>query len=224
MHELCKDQGNAGSPVNIYGIEPVQATFSPQNFADPYILFLPTAAETSTVEFHNWLTHYHRTTQLTADPLPTMNRHVAKGLACALTVAAFSPIAGASLPDIWLQNLRAPSTAVEWDNVVEHLVGHPTMNSAQVKKLLEARPEADVVAVRDLYDLTDRFFGDVAGLEREYEFHRDFDTNEPLLFLTVRTNGMEVDELLRREMAMHEEAAKYPSLKAATNYHVISAV
>lgn len=226
-HDLRKFQDNTGWPVNTYSTESMQAMFSPQNFVDPHVFDMPTVIEAGTVEPNHWFAfagHFHCTPQLTADPLPAMNRHFAKGLACAVTVAALSPVAGVALSDIWPQNLRSPSTAVKWDNVVERLISHPTMNSTQVKKLLEAMPEADVVAIRDLYDLTDHFFGDLIGLEREYEFHRDFDTNEPLLFLTIRTHGLDVDELLRREIALHEEAAKYPSLKAAANYHVISAV
>lgn len=191
---------------------------------DPSVFDLSGFANNSNSDIAAWtdLVSLHRyNPQLTADPLPQMNQNFSKGLQ---VVALTALTAGTPLGFQWANTQLTPPTAAQWDNVVETLQAHPTMSSPHVKELLQVMPGADVVAIRDLYDLTDRFFGDVAGLEREYDFHRDHDTNEPLLFLTIRTNGMDVDELLRREIALHEEAGKQPGLKSTTRYHIITAV
>lgn len=158
---------------------------------------------------------------LSCDPLPAINQSLRHSLkALMLTALAAGPAGAMGLP-----SHAQPVTAEQWDNPSSYLRSHPTMLSPQVHELRRALPQADVMAIRDLYDLTDKFFGDVENLEREYSFHRDHDTGEPILFLTLRTHGqLDVDQLLEREIAFFSEADAQPALKAAQVYHVVTAV
>lgn len=158
---------------------------------------------------------------LACDPLPVLNQHVLQGVKVVVLTAltATAPVGQ------WLQPDHQPATAQQWDNPASVLKSHPTMSSPKVLELRRALPQADVLAIRDMYDLTEQFFGDVDNLEREYSFHRDYDTGEPVLFLTLRTHGnLDVDQLLEREMNLFAAVDKQPVLKAVQAYHVVTAV
>lgn len=160
---------------------------------------------------------------LSCDPLPAMNQSLRHSLK-ALVLTALAAGAGSSSAT-GLPVHAQPVTAEQWDNPTFYLRSHPTMLSPQVLELRRALPHADVMAIRDLYDLSGKVFKDVTDLEREYSFHRDHDTGEPVLFLTLRTHGqLDVDQLLERESALFAEADAQPALKAVQAYHVVTAV
>lgn len=100
---------------------------------------------------------------------------------------------------------------------------HPTMMSLQVREFLVAKKDADADSLQYLYDAARQQFFDVRP-DMEYRFRTDRETGEPKLFLTVDTHGMDLPEVLRREVALQEQIANSPALQAATAYHVISAV
>lgn len=202
--------------------------------------YAPEAAQTSYLPAHSTagsaydisamssigLQHFHTGFMNTFDLRP-MNRQVVMGLGCMATAAAAvaAPITGAAPPGMWLETYELPSTAVAWDNPLQRLQHHPAIASPHVQSFLRAAPQADVGAIRDMYDLTEEFFGDVKGLQRDYCFHRDHDTGEAVLFLTLRTQGqLELDQLLGREIDLFTAADTKPALKAVQAYHVVTAV
>lgn len=173
------------------------------------------------------LEHFHSGLSNTFDLRPVNHKLVMtlSRAATAAAAAALVPATGLAAPGMWVQTYDAPHTTVTWDSLQHRLQQHPAMTSPQVQSFIRAAPLADVTAIRDIYDLTEEFFGDVVGLQREYSFHNDHDTGEPVLFLTLRTHGqLDVDELLEREVGLLTAADTQPALKATQAYHVVTAV
>lgn len=158
--------------------------------------------------------------QLTADPLPTLNQSVSM---TAQKAALMMAMAGTAISPAWGVAQNAPAAAVQWD-AAETLEAHPAMQSSAVAQYLLAEPRADITAIRNLYDRFVAAFLDAPRLETSYRFGIDHDTETPHLFLTLDTNGMNLAEVMRREMAVHEEIGQDPELKAATETHIITAV
>lgn len=159
--------------------------------------------------------------QLTADPLPRMNQTVSKGVQiAAVCVMTTGTVMGAN----WGIIQPPPATVVGWDDAAQSITGHPTMCSPEVASYLQAARDEDITTLRALYDRFTAAFGDAPHLEASYRFSFDHETENPLLFLTLDTHGMDLEEVMLREMAVHELIAQDPVLKAATKNHIITAV
>lgn len=98
------------------------------------------------------------------------------------------------------------------------------MCSPEVSRYLQAARNEDISTLRALYDRFTAAFGDVPHLDATYRFSVDHETETPRLFLTIDTHGMDLSEVMRREMAVHDLIAQDPVLKAATRNHIITAV
>lgn len=140
--------------------------------------------------------------------------------ASALASVAAAPQTPAASP--WLVANDFPVSNVMWDNLSR--AQHPTMQSTEVKNFQLAMFNADLDALRQIYDIVLRNFADVPGMTWSYRQSKDLETLQPQLFLRVDTNGMDLDEQMRRELVMRETIANDPRLVAAKQYHVISVV
>lgn len=159
--------------------------------------------------------------QLTADPLPNLNRNFGKSM----HVLVFATLAsGTAIGTTWGTCHPLPSTFVGWDDAAQILRSHPTMCSPEVSSYLQAARDEDITTIRTLYDRFTAAFSDVPHLEASYRFSVDHETETPRLFLTIDTHGMDLGEVMRREMTVHDLIAQDPVLKAATKHHIITAV
>lgn len=158
---------------------------------------------------------------LTTDPLPALNQGFAKGFRVAAVVTLVGTTAGVA---DWGVQQAIPSTVVAWDDAVQRQRTHPTMNSPEVLSYVQAAPSVDIHALRGLYDRFMAAFSDADQLEASYRFSADRETETPRLFLLIDTHGMDLHEVMRREMALHSEIEQDPALKAITANHIISVV
>lgn len=158
---------------------------------------------------------------LTIDPLPALNQGVAKGFRLAAVAAMVGTTAGTAA---WGVQQTIPSTVVAWDDAVQCQRTHPTMKSPEVLSYVQAAPGADINALRGLYDRFMDAFSDAGQLDASYRFGVDHETETPRLFLIIDTHGMDLREVMRREMALHSEIEQDPALKAITVNHIISVV
>ena len=159
--------------------------------------------------------------QLVADPLPHLNQTFSMGAQiaalCALTAVT---VTGAPLGT----NQPPSATVAGWGDAAQTRRDHPTMRSPEVIGYLQVAPSEDIHAIRALYDRFTAAFDDVPYLEASYRFSVDHETETPRLFLTLDTHGMDLSEVMRREMAVHDLIDQDPVLKAATKHHIITAV
>lgn len=140
-------------------------------------------------------------------------------------VASLTPSAKTPWANPWVDLLDFPVSNVTWDNLTGfQRPAHPTMQSQEVKKFQLALLDADMDALRDIFDIVQLSFSDVPGMSWSYRESRDHDTLEPQLFLRVDTHGMDLDEQMKRELVMREAIASAPRLVAAKQYHVITIV
>lgn len=159
--------------------------------------------------------------QLTADPLPSLNQ----GLIMGVQMVALATLAsGTAFGPAWGSTQPPPATVVGWDTMARSQQVHPTMESPEVARYLQAVPNANIHAVRSLHDRFVDAFADAPRLEATYRFSIDHETETPRLFLTIDTYGMDLTEVMRREMALFDEIEQDPLLKANTVSHIISAV
>lgn len=159
-----------------------------------------------------------------ATQLPWSNSQLSRpvSLMALMTTIGATTFAYNVISDAQLRGSQLPDTARAWSNSVAP-VTHPTMVSTAVREFKLAKPDADLDALRRLYDLAHLYFGNVPGLSARYTFHIDHDTQEPLLFLSLLTQGLEVEEIVQRELAMFSVIDAEPTLKAATDYHIVTA-
>lgn len=101
---------------------------------------------------------------------------------------------------------------------------HPTMKAEAVQQFQTMMPEADLPALRAIFDLMHAQFSDVQKLSWAYQATVDSDTLAPELFLQFDTHGMDIDEQLERELKARDAMMHSPRLLLAKHYHVVTVV
>lgn len=220
--EICTTyaQHAVGGPMNIAWTEPNNTALS----LEPDAFDLTDMVRRSSLGFGGWVDLVRicpDNPQLTADPLPSLNRNFGK----AIHVLVLATLAsGTAIGSTWGTPHPLPSTVVGWDDAAQFLRGHPTMSSPDVSSYLQAVRGEDIDTIRTLYDRFTAAFSDALYMEASYRFSVDHDSETPRLFLTIDTHGMDLSEVMRREMAFHDLIEQDPVLKAATKNHIITAV
>jgi len=115
------------------------------------------------------------------------------------------------------------SSAYTWDNSRFHAL-HVAMKSPAVHQFLLQTPAADPWALTAIYDMTLRAFNVQPSPEMDFEVWNDDETNALELCLNVRTHGMNLDELMAREIQLREDIEALPRLEAAKRYLTLAIV
>lgn len=114
----------------------------------------------------------------------------------------------------------AETRAATWERVTTSYID-PVRTSVAVQQYCISAPGTDIIALRYIYEMVAISF---AGrpVEMAFELSIDFDTEEPLLILSVDTHGMDVDEILDKEIKLRQEIAQSVQLSEAKKYLTLS--
>ena len=117
-----------------------------------------------------------------------------------------------------------PSTlrsSPEWYDLLRNLAPDSILRYQAVKDFLQIERAVNFQAMDQMYKLVTSEFGDTA--KYEYELIND-DDEEPYLILSISTEGLDMSEILDKEIRVFDAIARSDVLASANKYHVISAV
>lgn len=94
-------------------------------------------------------------------------------------------------------------------------------SNVSVQQFMKAMPAADLVAIQQIFDLAIKSFKSSKSSPHP-SFEVGMEDENPVLFLGLDTQDMDLDEQLRREVRMREVIHSDPRLAAAKNYLIIN--
>lgn len=165
----------------------------------------------------------HRSLDWAVNALP----HLLAGTVALAASVGFTWPATAATPPLASTTAHArpiagtPQTGARWENdgFVRNSFFMETPAFQSFKRMM---PTMDEAAVSSICHLTLRHFSDVKGLQWDLRAKHVRDAQIPLLFLRVNTQGLDIDELIERELRLREDIAANARLSSAGDYMVIS--
>lgn len=123
--------------------------------------------------------------------------------------------------EYWVASPTTSRSLLDWNLFLKSLSPDSILQHASVKDFLQMERATDFQALEQMYKLVKSEFGSDASYE--YELIAD-DGEEPYLILSVSTNGLDMHDVVEKEMRVFEVIARSDVLSSANKYHVISAI
>ena len=109
----------------------------------------------------------------------------------------------------------------EWYSLQKSLSPESILRYSAVRDFLQMERAVNYQAMDQMYKLVISEFGGDADFDYELI---ESDGEDPYLILTVSTKGLDMAQIVEKEMRVFEVIARSPTLSSANKYHVISAI
>lgn len=123
----------------------------------------------------------------------------------------------------WINRAALPVTAVVAFASDASSRGTSIMNWPEVHQFRFTAPWADAQAMQAIHSLALAAFAD-RMTDVSYHAEVDHESMQPMLFLKIDTHGMDMGEIIARELQLFEKIVTDDALNTANRYHVISVV